>query len=699
MLIGSGRESVSSQIKLERLGFPTPHLERVVTLHRLNAKTLGFFPKGAFEEHAKLRQIIVALESNGNCLGYLLYRIARGRAAIVHLCVADAARGKGVARLLVDRLKQETKSLEGIGLYCRRDYDVTHIWSKFGFEAVSAKAGRGKDGAELTFWWFSHGHADLFSCVAEPDPIRQRVVIDANVFYDLHIRETPESENSKALLADWVQASIELVITKELRNEIAKGDNEERRRLNRAEATRYTTLPADDPEFQHLCAELRPRFPESVTLRDEADLRQVAYAIAGDAPFLVTRDETLVERCEPLYRSHGLLVLHPAELINHLDSVEREGDYRPARIEGSRLKNALLRSETLDAAVADFKIAEEREGEFRKTLLHCLSHPKSMDVQVVTDHAGNHVVLGVMNRQCKQVLNVPVLRHGRHPMAGTMLRNFLRACLAAAATENRCVVTVTELRLADADKALLSEFGFLPCGEAWAKIALQAVGGMESLREAVTSLTLDESLQPAKVSSLNAIRTATELREVSAFAAIERQLWPAKVIADILPTFIVAIQPQWAQHFFDAELGSQLLFGLREDLHLGVEGVYYRSVENNNLTIPGRVLWYVSKGKGDGSMTIKACSQLEEVVVGKPKELFRRFQRLGVFEWRDVYAVADNNITNDIVAFRFRMTERFSNPVSMDALESLGIRGPFMSPRKISDSQFASIYTKGHIRS
>ena len=263
---------VSNPITLERLAFPTPHLERVMMLHRLNAKTLGFFPKGAFEEHAKLRRIVVALGSDGSCLGYLLFRIGRGRASIVHLCVSDAARGKGVARLLVDRLKQETKSLEGIGLYCRRDYEATHLWSKLGFEAASAKIGRGKDVAELTFWWFSHGHEDLFSRMAEPDPVRQRVVIDANVFYDLHTRETPESEDSKALLADWVQASIELVVTKELLNEIVKGADEERRRQNRAAATGYTKLPADDTMFQSLCTELRPRFPESVTLRDEADL-------------------------------------------------------------------------------------------------------------------------------------------------------------------------------------------------------------------------------------------------------------------------------------------------------------------------------------------------------------------------------------------------------------------------------------------
>lgn len=667
-----------------------------MALHRLNAKTLGFLPRGAFEEHARLRQIIVALDSDDNCLGYLLYRVARGRASIVHLCVADAARGKGVARLLVDRLKQETKLLEGIGLYCRRDYEATHLWSKLGFEAANAKTGRGKDLAELTFWWFSHGHEDLFSRVAEPDPIRQRVVIDANVFYDLHTRQTPESEDSKALLADWVQASIELVVTKELRNEIVNAANDELRRQNRAAATRYTTLSTDDALFQKLCTELRPRFPESVALRDEADLRQVAYAIAGGAPFLVTRDEVLVARCESLYQSHGLMVLHPAELINHLDSVEREGDYRPARIEGSRLKNSLLKAETLDTAVADFKAAEEREGDFKKAMLHCLAQPKVMDVQVITDNSDAHVLLGVMDRQRSDTLTVPVLRHTRHPMAATMFRNFLRACLAAAASECRSIVTITETRLGDGDRNILKEFGFSSCGNVWAKIALQSVGNLELIGKALAELSLDCNLEFAKQTALNAVNTAAELRDATACAVIERQLWPAKVIESGVPTFIVSIKPKWAQHFFDAELGSQLLFGLREDLHLGVEGVYYRSAENDNLTVPGRVLWYVSKDTGDGSMTIKACSQLEEVVVGKPKELFRRFQRLGVYEWRDVYEAAGKNVSTDIMAFRFRMTERFHKPIDTDTLETLSIRGPFMSPRKISDSQFASIYAKGY---
>jgi hypothetical protein len=300
-----------------------------------------------------------------------------------------------------------------------------------------------------------------------------------------------------------------------------------------------------------------------------------------------------------------------------------------------------------------------------------------------------------MDRNHEQFLNVPVIRRGRHALASTMLRHFLRACLAAAASEGRSVVTIGGFLLNDSDKVILREFGFIACDEIWVKFTVRAIGTPEILHNAIASLALGNGLETARASALNAIRKATELHDSQAFAAIESRLWPAKISTDAISTFIVAIQPQWAQHFFDSDLGSQLLFGLREDLHLGVEGVYYRSAENHNLTLPGRILWYVCKGGGDGSMMIKACSQLEEVAIGKPKDLFHMFRRLGIYEWRDVYAAADYNVAKEIVAFRFRMTERFRNPVGMDTLQSLGIRGPFMSPRKISNSQFKSIYSKG----
>jgi hypothetical protein len=83
---------------------------------------------------------------------------------------------------------------------------------------------------------------------------------------EIEKRKMKIPDGGKALLADWVQASIELVVTKELLNEIVKDTDEERRRQNRAAATGYTKLSADDTLFQSLCTELRPHFPKSMSL-------------------------------------------------------------------------------------------------------------------------------------------------------------------------------------------------------------------------------------------------------------------------------------------------------------------------------------------------------------------------------------------------------------------------------------------------
>src|ERR1700690_1513702 len=99
--------------KIEPITPDSPHLAAVIALHRIDGKTLGMFPKGAFQEHATERLIMLALSEANECMGYLLYRIARERAAIVHLCVRSDFRRKGVARALVDKLKSATKHLRG----------------------------------------------------------------------------------------------------------------------------------------------------------------------------------------------------------------------------------------------------------------------------------------------------------------------------------------------------------------------------------------------------------------------------------------------------------------------------------------------------------------------------------------------------------------------------------------------------------
>jgi GNAT superfamily N-acetyltransferase/predicted nucleic acid-binding protein len=675
--------------------WPGQTLESVIALHRADSRQLGFFPRGAFEEHARAGQILLARNERDQVLGYLLYRVAKQRAMIVHLCTAPSARGKGVARALVQHLKGVTRSLAGIGLRCRQDYDARHVWAKFGFSALHRKAGRSQDGHELTFWWFDHGHPDLFSLAANNDDRRQPVVVDANVFFDLEDCDNRDNEDSKALLADWIQASIELCVTKEIHNEIDRGGDPLLRARSKAAVTGYTFLKSDDTRFQQICEELKPMFPEAAVLRDEADLRQVAYAVAGDAAYLVTRDERLAERCEPLYERYGLRVLHPAELISSLDVIEREAEYRPAWIEGSRLQSRAVQGEDLDTVVDAFRDkTNEKPSDFRKAVLHCLSKPREIEARLVTDRERLPVILGVVSRARKDVLDVTMLRASDHGLAATLVRNFLRTTLETAAQENRRLIFVSDSGAGVTIRDALGEFGFTASNDSWVKIAIRSVGGFAALRDAVESAALQVGCESLAESARLAVNTAERSKDAESVAAVESRFWPAKITGTDLPTFIVSIRAEWAQHFFDDDLAAQFLFGTREELLLGIEGVYYCSAQHSYLAAPARILWYVSKGnEAVGSMSIKACSRLEEVVIGKPKELYKRFRRLGIFQWKDVFQVAKNDLTRDLLAFRFSMTERFPNPFSLDQLEALGIRQPLLAPRHITDAQFATIYT------
>lgn len=115
---------------------------------------------------------------------------------------------------------------------------------------------------------------------------------------------------------------------------------------------------------------------------------------------------------------------------------------------------------------------------------------------------------------------------------------------------------------------------------------------------------------------------------------------------------------------------------------------------------PARVLWYVSNSRRyPGSQAIRACSQIDEVVIDGPKDLFRRFRRLGVYDWESVFALAKGDIEKEVMAFRFSKTEQFGRPVPWDELQQVlrkhGRRSNVQSPVEITEECFLDLYRRG----
>ena len=176
-----------SDTKIFSIKHQISYLEFIINLWKKDRGSLGFFPEGAFADHAHRNQILVAISAKNKCAGYLLYRVSRQKITIVHLCVDSEQRKNGIAKMLVDELKKITKrDYSGIGLHCRKDYQASTLWPKLDFVARGGKPGRGVDNAYLTYWWFDHGHPDLFTAVND-EYLRSKIkaVIDANIFYDL----------------------------------------------------------------------------------------------------------------------------------------------------------------------------------------------------------------------------------------------------------------------------------------------------------------------------------------------------------------------------------------------------------------------------------------------------------------------------------------------------------------------------------
>jgi hypothetical protein len=92
-------------------------------------------------------------------------------------------------------------------------------------------------------------------------------------------------------------------------------------------------------------------------------------------------------------------------------------------------------------------------------------------------------------------------------------------------------------------------------------------------------------------------------------------------------------------------------------------------------------------------MIVVGCSELVEVQDGTPKELHRRFRRLGVYGWKEVNAVADRR--GVVRALRVTNTELFTTPVplarlkEMAALEGQSLQ--LVSPGKINAGLFSRI--------
>lgn len=671
-----------------------PELAQVKALWGPQRKTLGFFPDGAFTDYAARGQILVALNADV-VLGYLIYRISDDRSLIVHLCTAEKVRGTGIARGLVDHLKAFTRErgFRGIGLSCRVDFSANSFWPKMGFSPIHERAGRSKDGTVLTYWWFDHGLPDLFSVAATTDVARVVTAIDANIFFDL-VTDRPQGDESRALAADWLQSEVELCVANEIFQEIQRSDDENERRRCRERCSQFRLLLSPDDRLARARGQVRELLGDGKSVQEKSDRAHLAKASAASVQVFLTRDEELLQHAEEIHERIGLEVMRPSALIGRIDELRHGAAYEPAKLAGSAITLERITAAEMEDLPEQLCASHrgEKLADFRRGLRSLLAYPDRNDVYAVRDGIES-LALVAFTHTTSHTITVPRARVLPESLSQTLARHLVLRSIQEAIERRATWVRVEDGYLTPEIESALAEHSFFRVGQAWVRCVMRTSG---TLDEVMAQLLNPGSGLAADIAAINSEIARLRGNPAVLAAEVERVFWPAKVYGADIKTFGVAIHPKWAQHFFDSQLAGQELFGADPWLALNREHVYYRSPNRCGLTAPARLLWYVTKdGDYDGAMSIRACSRLVSIELDRPKPLFRRYERLGVYLWKNVLATADNSIENEIMALRFVDTEIFSHPISLKEAKHLGIKANFESPVKIDEAIFRRIYERG----
>lgn len=669
------------------------HLPSIITLWRSNNKTLGFFPEGAFIDHVRQGHILV-VEDHGQAVGYLTYRVSRDRASIAHLCIDREHRGRGLARILFQQLLHDVGGLEGISVRCRPEYDAAKMWPRFGFSAIREMKGRGTVPARLDVWWYAIRKPLLFADVDAVDDGRLQAVLDANTVFAID----ENNAEVEGLLEGWVQDDVQFMVTDELFNEIHRCPDDAKRRRSRQTALTFDRVDVPPQQWQTVLPRICAILPPASTSSDESDRRQLAHTIAGDANLFVTKDEILLSHTEEFEEVFNLKIVRPVDVPMMLDELLQRAKYQPARLAGPDIEVRRIRSGELTDIARQF--LDTGRGEKLNHLLtrwrQTLAKPDKTASWIVCGNSGILAVC-IIDSNKPDRHEVVALRVARGPLESTLARFLVLDTVQRLSGQPDSVTYLADDHASQEARIAAAEMGFIGNQAEPAKLCGRVIGhtcdilsGASRIRRSMGHTHEAEWLNRA------ANDQASVSERTPTLLAIERHLWPAKFADLSIPTYIVPVQPRWAVHLFDPRQADDQLFGAFTPVVLSGEKVYYRKSHPPRLEAPARILWYVSKQ----THAIKACSYLDEVVIGKPKQVFGQFKRLGIFEWREVYEVADRSLDSDIMAFVFSGTELFEHPIDWADVQNhivaeRGKRNPLVSPLQMSQEFFANIYRRG----
>ncbi|MYD62559.1 MAG: GNAT family N-acetyltransferase [Gemmatimonadetes bacterium] len=655
-------------------------IDAVDKLMKRNSRTLGFLTRETLlEGFIKKGGALGVKTSDGQLIGYLLYDVCKHHIRITHLCVAEEFGKRGIARQLVDKLKQTPHSKKIIRLSCRRDLPAHNMWPKLGFIPIGEKRSRSFEEHFLTLWCLTLAEDEQLSLFqAKTSDETLDVIIDAQIFFDLYEADYDKTMPSKSLLSDFLVESISLWITDELFVEIDRGKDRTQRDVSRQRAYRFSKIEYDLNRFEHFEAALRKLLPDDKP-NQESDIRQLAKAAASDINIFVTRDDALLNKAENIFDLTRLQLLSPTELIIQLHELSERQSYMPTRVSGHSLVWRRLNSDAFAEFPFNlFLIQGERKGNFREKLNSFLAKLNQYECEILWSK-NRAVALRVLTNSVDKILSVCFYRLASSDDRLLFERYLIVDTIYKAIEKNLSMVKFEKASLTPSLKSDLLMTGFTECNDSFVRFCFSRWLDRAEVLSEIATLCPESTSNYQNMSDID----------------LERHCSPLNLGTD-QNYFLIPIRSGYAMSLINSYQSADDLFGGNTRILLRWDNIYYKKKTHNKiLKPPARILWYVS-----GKKQIVGVSHLDDVEISNPKALFKKFKNLGILDWRDLYEMCDRDPTREIMALKFSHTFPFRSPISLDELRTIfeedGVHLWVQSLRKISVEKFCKLFHLGY---
>ncbi len=657
--------------------------DAVNKLMKEHSRTLGFLPKEAILGYLDKGWVLGAKTESGQLAGYLLYSDRISYFRITHLCVSEEFQGQGIARKLVNLLREFTITQYYITLNCRRDFPENKMWEKLDFVPKGEKPSRSKGGHKLTIWYLTLAESEQieFSELNTSTDI-QEIIIDAQIFFDFDEPNSDKAMPSKTLLSDFLVDSIDVCITDELFNEIHRQEDEEKRTrsLNRAQNFREIKY---DPKLVHDFENQLRNFLPSGKSNQDSDIKQLAKAAASDINTFVTRDRKLLNQSKTIFNTTGLDVINPTKLIIQHHEISDEQSYLRDRISGLHLRWERLKSEeVIKLDVSKFQNYQEKAGKFKEKLYALIVDSNQPVCEFLKLDAEN-IAIRVRHITPENILKVSISRIA-NSTNNKLFGRFMIADILSMAVEQKINAVVFESSLTPSLVQSLLEMGFQELNDVFIRFCFSKCYSREEVLSEIGKLSPESAEIYEKMSNLE----------------LEQSCSPLVIKSTDQNYFLTPIQPNYAMNLFDRETSSENLFGADPNILLRWENVYYKTKTRHKMLVsPAKILWYISNKK-----IIRAVSTLEEVIIDSAIELYKKYEKFGILKWEDISQMCNQDPTKELMALKFSHTFLFRNPITLEEVKNVYSneidKEPFLqTSTRVIPSIFYELFHKGYTNS